>query len=352
MHIHNKNKEVIHKYRKGLYDLNVEKLESHINTYVAADAELHIAHPFEAIHGSQELYERVYRPLTEAIPDLERRDYIVMAGNGKEGDLAGNWIGCAGFYTGIFARPWLDIPPTGHPVAMRFHEFYQVEGERIVAMQALWDIPQVMMQAKAWPMTPSLGVEWLTPGPATQDGIITADYDAEKAATSYQLIMDMLTGLQRHKDEGAEAMGLEQYWHPKMLWYGPAGIGTNRRISGFRNWHQIPFLKAMPDREGSVKGNPTGILFADHDYVAVTGWPNMTMTISGDGWLGIPPVDKSITMRSLDFWRCENGLIRENWVLVDLLHVYHQLGVDVFSRMRELSYPRQSKHYFIADDIF
>jgi hypothetical protein len=39
-------------------------------------------------------------------------------------------------------------------------------------------------------------------------------------------------------------------------------------------------------------------------------------------------------MRSLDFWRCENGLIRENWVLIDLLHVYDQIGVDVFSRMR------------------
>ena len=46
-------------------------------------------------------------------------------------------------------------------------------------------------------------------------------------------------------------------------------------------------------------------------------------------------------MRSLDFWRCENGLIRENWVLVDLLDVYHQLGVDVFERMRELTRMRQ-----------
>lgn len=35
--------------------------------------------------------------------------------------------------------------------------------------------------------------------------------------------------------------------------------------------------------------------------------------------------------------------IRENWVLVDLLHVYDQIGVDVFSRMRELTYARQSR---------
>jgi hypothetical protein len=45
-------------------------------------------------------------------------------------------------------------------------------------------------------------------------------------------------------------------------------------------------------------------------------------------------------MRSLDFWRCENGLIRENWVLVDLLHVYRQIGVDVLARMREFNKAR------------
>ncbi|MDE2673630.1 MAG: polyketide cyclase, partial [Paracoccaceae bacterium] len=44
---------------------------------------------------------------------------------------------------------------------------------------------------------------------------------------------------------------------------------------------------------------------------------------------------------SLDFWRCENGMIRENWVLVDLLHVYAQIGVDVLARMREFNKARQ-----------
>ena len=82
-------------------------------------------------------------------------------------------------------------------------------------------------------------------------------------------------------------------------------------------------------------------MFADGNYVATTGWPNMQMTISGDGWLGIAPSNQEITMRSLDFWRCENGLIRENWVLVDLLSIYDQISVDVFARMREVTHARQ-----------
>jgi hypothetical protein len=46
-------------------------------------------------------------------------------------------------------------------------------------------------------------------------------------------------------------------------------------------------------------------------------------------------------LRSLDFWRLENGLIRENWVLVDLLDVYDQIGVDVFARIREFNKVRR-----------
>ena len=61
------------------------------------------------------------------------------------------------------------------------------------------------------------------------------------------------------------------------------------------------------------------------------------MTVSGSGWLGIVPGNQKITMRSLDFWRVEGNLIRENWVLVDLLSVYDQLGVDVLARMREFN---------------
>lgn len=91
----------------------------------------------------------------------------------------------------------------------------------------------------------------------------------------------------------------------------------------------------MPDRGGGYDGE--GHFFADGDYVGVTGWPGMSMTYTGDGWLGITPTGQAITMRSLDFWRVENGRIRENWVLVDLLHVWHQLGVDVFRRMREVT---------------
>ena len=66
----------------------------------------------------------------------------------------------------------------------------------------------------------------------------------------------------------------------------------------------------------------------------------MAQTISHSGWLGIAPANTKITLRSLDFWRVEAGKIRENWVLVDLLHVYDQIGIDTFARMREFNKSR------------
>ena len=332
---HNQNKALIAPLRAALYDFEPAHLKSVMAEVFAPDAAVHLAHPFETLSGWEELYERGFLDLARAFPDLERRDTIVMAGSTEQGR---DWVGCCGYYTGTFMADWLDIPFTGHQTSLRFHEFYRVEGGRVVEFQALWDIPEVMMQARAWPLSPSLGREWHVPGPAPQNGFVPGPYDTDQAAASYKLVLDMIEGLGKFAEGGAEAMGLENYWHPKFSWYGPSGIGTGRGIRGFRHWHQIPFLNAMPDRRSSLSD---GHMFADGDFVGFTAWPGMEMTISADGFLGIAPSGQEITMRSLDFWRCENGLIRENWVLVDILHVYDQIGVDVLGRMREFNKARQ-----------
>ena len=311
-----------------MYDWTPDGVQAALGATFATDAQVRLAFPFEDLDGPDGLYLDALAPLADAWPDIERRDMLVVAGTTEEGL---DWVGCCGYYTGTFARPWLDIPATMRQTTMRFHEFFQIANGRVVQMQALWDIPEVMMQAHAWPMAPSLGREWSVPSPATQDGL-ALDRDAARSSESYDIVRSMLEDMSKHPTEPVESMNLERYWHPKFSWYGPAGIGTGRGISGFRTVHQIPFLKAMPDRGGG----PDSHFVAEGDFVAVTGWPNMSMTVSGDGWLGITPPNTAITLRSLDFWRVEGDLIRENWVMVDLLNMWHLLGVDVFARMREL----------------
>jgi predicted ester cyclase len=289
------------------------------------DATVWMSHPFNRLSGADAVFDAAYAPLYLAMPDLERRETIKIAGRDVRGAL---WAGVCGAYVGTFEGPFLDIPPTGRAAAMRFHEFYKIVDGQVAEMQALWDIPELMMQAGAWPMVPALGREWHVPGPMTQDGL-TVKGDGSGAL---QVVSEMLENL-GHSRISEEAMRLADFWHPKCSWYGPSGIGTGRGISGFRRHHQIPFLAGMPDRKGGVE---EGHLFAEGDYVGYTSFKGMRMSLSGNGWLGLPGAGQKLRMRSLDFWRVENGMIRENWVLVDLLHVYDQLGVDVFERMREL----------------
>jgi len=263
-----------------MYDFEEGSVRTALSALIAEDAVIHMPFPFGTLTGPDALYTTCYAPLLSAIPDLERRDWIVTGGRTEQGD---DWVGCGGHYTGTFIAPWLD------------------------------------------------------PGPATLDGHVPGPWDAEKSNQSCQHIIDMLTHMKRHPTQGGpEVMEMPKFWHPKMNWYGPAGIGTGRGIAGFRNWHQIPFLNGMPDR-GQYVDKITHHFYGDGDYAAVTGWPNMIQTVTHDGWMGIAPAGKKITMCSLDFWRIENGLIRENWVMVDLLDVYNQLGVDVFKRLKEFN---------------
>ncbi|MEM7300245.1 MAG: ester cyclase [Pseudomonadota bacterium] len=332
--LHTEHKRLIEPLRRVMRDFEEASVKSALDALIAPDAVVHMPWPFGTLSGPQALYETCYAPLLQAMPDLERRDWIVIGGDTERGD---NWIGCGGHYVGTFVAPFLDIPPTGHLTHMRFHEFYRFEDCQVVEIQTLWDLPEVLMQANAWPMAPSLGREFCVPAPATQDGMSMESRDKPLSDICCAHIVDMLTHMKRHPAEGGpEVMEMPRFWHPRMNWYGPAGIGTGRGIAGFRNWHQIPFLNAMPDR-GQYVDEITYHFFADGNYAAVTGWPNMIQTLSDDGWMGIAPVDKKITMRSLDFWRLEDGLIRENWVMVDLLDVYQQLGVDVFARLREFN---------------
>ncbi|WP_413721026.1 ester cyclase [Silicimonas sp. MF1-12-2] len=323
-----------------------DAVRSELARSFAPGARLRLCHPFGELTGPDAFWSICLGPLHAAMPDLERRDMIVTAGTTPEGQ---DWVACLGNYMGTHLGPFLGIPPTGHLAHMRYHEFFRIEDGRVIEMQAIWDIPELMMQAGAWPMAPQLGAFLCTPAPQTQDGL-TASGDGQTALAH---VVAMLTDLCRHPAQGGpEVMKLETYWHPRFNWYGPAGIGTGRGVAGFRNWHQIPFLRAMPDRKLDAMGDLMSHWIAEGSYVAETGWPNMRLTITGDGWMGIPPLGQEVLLRSLDFWRLEDGLIRENWVLVDLLDLYRQIGVDVLGRMAEFNKARLPGRVTLPEGAF
>ncbi|MEX0371162.1 MAG: ester cyclase, partial [Tateyamaria sp.] len=188
------------------------------------------------------------------------------------------------------------------------------------------DLPDLMRQAGRDPFGGLLGTEMLFPGPATHDGILPAG----DGTASLDLIEAMLGDLHVYDPKTAASKGQtgsDGYWSEDMLWYGPGGIGSNYRWDGFVKDHRAPFLAAFPDRKG---GNHYARI-GQGNYAAISGWPSMTMTHRGP-YLGVAPTGKSLTLRVMDFYRCNAGQIAENWVMLDYMDLFHQMGVDLIAK--------------------
>ena len=281
--------------------------------------------PFGAVNGPKDLWARVYAPLYAAIPDLERRDFIVMAGSRWNAEAEENWVGIAGNFVGILQHPWLGISPTQDPVFMRYHEYYRLVGDQVVEMQALWDIPQLMLQAGVWPMPPQAGVEWMCPGPGNGRGTVPEPQDVSRADQSVQQVWDMLQDVRRGTSE-TPGSGLGGHWHENAVWYGPTGLGSARGHAGIAGKIFQQFRSGLSNNTRHLED---GVFFGEGSLVAFTGWPSGTAMHTGEGFLGVPPSGAELSRCSLDFWSIEDGLIRECWVLVDIIDLYRQMGIDV-----------------------
>ena len=80
MHRNNYLKERIKPLRLSMYDFNEKEVRDKLNLLFHQDTIIHFSHPFGDIKGPVDYYSEVYKPLFFSMPDLERRDYIVIAG--------------------------------------------------------------------------------------------------------------------------------------------------------------------------------------------------------------------------------------------------------------------------------
>ena len=61
------------------------------------------------------------------------------------------------------------------------------------------------------------------------------------------------------------------------------------------------------------------------------GWHSIQCVYGSKDWLGYEPKNKKITMRVMDFYLHHEGLIRENWVPIDIAHILNQIDIDIFN---------------------
>jgi len=332
---HAANKSAVVASLRNLLHLPMTAFDGAVSAIYADDAKLFAFHPVNELQGSAAIGESLWRPIRQSFPDIERRDQIVIGGSFAGAD----YVCTMSFLQGTFESDWLDIPASHGVVSLRCCEVNRIEDGRIVEAHVLIDVLDLMHQAGCWPISPSAGAEGMWLSPATLDGVNLESADADAGAAAMQVVKDMHAGLLAFDGKDLGSMHHAQYWTPNFMWYGPSGIGTTRGLKGFEAHHQVPFLRAFPDRK--VANHIANV--ADGAYVITGGWPSVVATHTGPNWLNVGPTGKGIEMRVMDFYRLEDRLIAENWVPIDIVNILLQMDVDVFARLRHLhGKPRRS----------
>ena len=311
---------------------SAEQLSDVLRSYYHPDVAWHGCAPFNSLQGYEAMLEGFYLPFYHAFAHVRKAPYILMAGDfdGK------SWVSLTGNLYADFVNDWLGIPATSAPVCLRFGEFHAMVAGRICESYLLIDIPDLMYQAGIQVFPFYLGQQGVIPAPQRRDGVLLSNSDDPSSQASLKLVEAMIGGLSSYDQNSLTSMAQKQYWHPDMCWYGPHGIGSSRGLAVYERDHQIPFLQAFPDR----KGGHHRARFADAHYVCSTGWPSIYATHAGD-YLGTAASQRAISMRVMDWWRCDAGVLAENWVFIDMVDLFQQLSVDLLA-IREPLVPNTS----------
>ena len=338
MNAHAENKALIARFLSELAAAEGEDITRVLERYSEPDTLWEIFHPFNSQRGFEAVSAAFWQPLKMAFPDYEQRLDIIIA-NEYEG---ANWVSARGHIAGSFFNAWIGIPPTQALTYLRFGLNVVVQNAKIRRAYVLLDVVDVMRQADLYPLRRMPGSPELWPAPPAGTGISLHSHDGTQGASSLQIVLEMLHGLDHMNLTNLRKAEYSPHWHKSMNWYGPAGIGSTRGKRGFREYHGRLFLQSFPDRKilqrdhnGPADGPGDYIQVGDGRFAVVSGWPCIRATHSGGGWLGLGPSGKVVEMRIADWYRLsdDNRLI-ENWVMIDIPHILLQAGLDLLNEMQ------------------
>ncbi len=277
-------------------------------------------------------------PLRNAVPDLAREIHIAMGGvsDGKaDGAPDGaHWVGGTGYLCGTQTADLWGIPARNMRLRLRWGEFLEFDAEgRIIRIQMLIDVIDWLEQLGLSPLPPPRGAPLVYPAPTGVSGALWDDQGdaSDLLAFARQFIFG---GLNAFDQSSLKTMKMADYFHPNLKWYGPGGIGACLSLKEFEDLHQRPWLTAFPDRKVGDLDN----LIAEGDFVGASSLPGVSLTHTGP-YLGHQPTARRAGVNGIDFWRHENGQFTENWVFVDMLHLFDQFGIDLMERVRYMAKP-------------
>ena len=329
------NKKHIRKLLKNIAEASIDSIQNNLRDAYHEEAELNGFHPINEIKGVDSIQKKLWEPLLKSFPDLERRDNLIIGGSFQDKVF----VSCISHLTGTFVKPWLNVPATKKTIHLRLCEAHQLKEKKIIKSYILIDTVDFIRQAGFWPINPPLGIEEMWPGPITSDGTTYENLDGNLSLASLEQALTMQRSL-NIKPETEPEITIDEikeklinhpqkdFWHSKMMWYGPCGIGTSRGLSGFVDHHQLPFRLTFKERDYWKIGHYIEI--GDGNYSMTGGWHSIQCIHGSKDWLGYDATNKKITMRVMDFYLHHEGLIRENWVPIDIAHILSQIDIDIF----------------------
>ncbi len=223
-----------------------DELTNILDQYTAEHYQWRGLHPFHEQQSTADVVEVFWKPLRHSFTALQRRVDVFFASHNTisapdtehsertaEEHVRSVWTCQMGHFMGLMDKPWLDIPPTGRMVFIRYAEFHRIDNGLIQESALFIDLIGVMRQAGQYPLPPSTGASFIYPGPATVDGVLHAAHPPEQGQATMTLIDKMVSDLSdanklslTHDDNRVPREVLARSWDENMIWYGPEGIGN------------------------------------------------------------------------------------------------------------------------------
>ena len=295
--------------------------------FVTADYRWRGMHPFHELSGLVEVAKVFWSPLKTAMGPMQRRPDLFLAGMNQLDDWSSLWVVEMGHLMVLWDKPWLDIAPSRKLGFLRYAEFHRIEDGRIAETASYIDILNFLAQSGHQTVPGLTGIEVLTPGPKTHDGLIHQPQDPDEGRKTVALISAMVTDL-RENIVRSPGHHINEFWTDDMTWFGPGGIGASGFKHGYRRGHAGPFEEGLE----YVRHTEHVTRIGEGMFGGFFGYPSLTM--KSKGYLGFPPSDVPADMRIVDLYRREGDKLAENWIFIDIPHFLAMQGVDILAEFR------------------
>lgn len=332
--INQRNKDQIRKFWADLDNAGPEDIKEICAANFALDCQWNGPAPFYLQCGPNAIAETFWSPLKRAIVDLKRETHMIFGGTSSgrtDGGMDGKmWVCGTGYLKGHANDEFLGIPATGQPLQLRWGEFYCLCEGKIVASQMILDFVDWFEQIGLFILPKSRGLPHVYPAPTGWDGLLHGQQNECETDKTIQFGRQFIYGgLNQYDTTDLSSMGMAEFFHKNLKWYGPGGIGACLSLDEFERLHQRPWLVAFPDR----KVQDLDALIAEGPLLGAAGIAGVKATHSGP-YLDAKATGTSISVSGLDFWLRDGDKLTENWVFVDMVDLFSQIGQDLFARMR------------------